>query len=247
MLDSRSDMPLTSGERADYLRYKNNIKNGLEQAIVGVRAIRDRRLYREEFKTFEAFCQAILEKPRQEINAQIRVYETRQVLEEISSKIEHDSWAEALNSLPDPLDKKAAILIAYDAAPKAIASGRPTAALIEESVATVKEIKATAGKVDLGNGRMSAATASVVIKHNQRVKDAIQDSQEKRGTSTGTVILIAKHEPCRIVAASAKRYRITFEFDDYATYQKLLKMLQESSNKNLEMKLTQTVPKEVQS
>lgn len=234
--------PLSKNDKTRYEFLKREARTGFDRGIDAIREIKVNKLYREQYGTFEAFCQMEFGRTRQHINNLIRADELSKNLETVVSKIEHESWARPLTDLDDPQDQRAALLLAYSAAPAVIASGRPTAALIEESVATIKEMNATKGKVDLG-GTMAAATASVITKHNQRVKDAIQDAHIKRGVSNGTVVLIVKHEKCKIVAAANKRPRITIELESWEAFNKLAEMLKNGANGNLEMKLLQYHPK----
>lgn len=236
--------PLSDNDRTHYKILKREARTGFHRAIASIREIRDRKLYREEYRTFEEFCQMEFGKTRQHINNLIRASQIEENLEtaRFQNEIEKEFILRPLSQLDNPADQKAALLLAYSAAPAATAKGQLTSAIVEESVATIKEMQATNGKVSL-NGTMAAATASVIAKHNQRVKDAIQESNEKRGKSDGTVVLIAKHEKCKVVAVAGQRPRITFEFDDPKVVNKLLEMLRSSAGGNLEMKLTKHYPK----
>lgn len=53
---------LTSSETADYKRGKYKFSSGLKDMAEALEDIRNRRLYREEYSSFEEFCQAELKK-----------------------------------------------------------------------------------------------------------------------------------------------------------------------------------------
>lgn len=217
------------------------IEKGLDTAInVGkaLATIRDKKLYKDQYGTFQQYCEQRWGFSRQRGYQLIAANEMSTIVD-----IDHESWARALNDLTDPLEKKTAIMLAYSAAPATSKTGKVTAALLEEAVNTVKEMKATNGKVSIGD-KMPAATASVIAKHHERVAAHIQETSEQRDIDQGTVVLILKHEGCKLVAASKPRRRVTFEFDNDQTYAKLLAMLKGKNGSNLKMKITKHYPKD---
>src|SRR5689334_282176 len=106
-----AELDITPQVRSDYLRYKFQLKNGLEQAISAIKHIRDERLYRVEYKTFEDFCQAELEEHRRKIDRLIVQENVNQDLSQIGLKVV-ESQAQILNQLTDPEDKQVAVRLA---------------------------------------------------------------------------------------------------------------------------------------
>lgn len=233
---------LTEQEQSRYTTLKLTIKKGFAEAIAAIQEIRNSKLYRDEYRTFEEFCQSEYGHTRQHINRLIRAHEIESTLEQIGSNILHESWAKPLTVLTDPSEQSAAILLAYSAAANVTTNNKPTAALLEEAVATIQEMKVTNGRVSIDE-KMPAATASVIAKHHARVQEHIQETNEKKGINQGTVVLILKYSKCKLVAAAPKRRRVTFEFETEQDYQKLLAMLKGKNGSGLEMKLTKHYPK----
>jgi hypothetical protein len=227
-------------EQQELLELESVIEKGLDIAIsVGkaLATIRDKKLYKEPYGTFEQYCEQRWGFTRQRGYQLIAAHKMSTIVD-----IDNESWARALAELKDPLEKKTAIMLAYDAAPATNKDGRVTAALLEEAVATIQEMKLLNGRVSIDD-KMPAATASVIAKHHARVQEHIQGTNEQRGLNEGTVVLILKHEKCKVVATAPKRRRVTFEFENEQVYQKLLAMLKGKNASGLEMKITKHYPK----
>lgn len=146
-----------------------------------------------------------------------------------------ESHLRELGQLSDPLEQRVALQLSYSAAKKAIPSGKPTAALIQEAVGVVNEMKTTGGKVDLGDGKMSNAEGSLIIRHNERVQGRIEETNRKREQKNSAIVNIIKRAQCRIVAARDKQ--VVFEFDDGEVAKNLMRLYYEKAGHGLLMDL----------
>lgn len=139
-----------------------------------------------------------------------------------------ESHFRPLAKLGSALEQRIAVQLAFAAASKVMQDGEPTGALIEEAVETVQEIIATKGQVDTGDGTMTAAEASVIVKHNERVQRAIDRAKELRGENGHTPPPAAQNgggpkndqftgAACRVVSVAGRQ--VTFLMADDAVAQ----------------------------
>lgn len=169
---------LTSAERAEFQRCKADIKAGFAQAIVALQTIRDKRLYRAEYASFEDFCQTEFGHTRQHINRLIVAGEVNGDLEPIGSNV-IEAHARELAKLPTPESRRAALAIAYTTAP----DGKVTASWLKSTVEVLQEAQSTGGLVDVGEGEMAALNAAISQNAHERMlrqKQHIRDSEERK-------------------------------------------------------------------
>lgn len=131
--------------------------------------------------------------------------DTPDIEPEISTIVESlpESHFRELAALRDPLEQRAALQLAYT-----VGGGKITASLVRQSVDTIQEMKSTGGKVDLGNGTMTAATASVIVKQHEAVQAHI-DAKNVGNVAT----YLTKKARGRVVSASDNG-QIIVQFDD---------------------------------
>ncbi len=164
---------ITPAIRSEYLRHKFAAKNGFEQGIKSLEAIRDQRLYLVEYASFEDFCRKEFGHTRQHMNRLIAAMNTAEIVEPIGS-IDHESWARVLNELDDPEDKRTAYHIAE-------LHGKVTAETLKSSVKAVQDMRDTGGYVDTGNGEMTPIGAAIDIETQERLarqKQHIADNSQ---------------------------------------------------------------------
>src|SRR5579859_3286838 len=107
-----SPATLTHSERSDYLRCKFRIKSGIEDAVRALEEVRERRLYRDEYGTFEAFCQEELGRTRRRIDQLIAALPIQEEMRKIFPSVEiSDDMARELGKLPS-LEQRAIVLSA---------------------------------------------------------------------------------------------------------------------------------------
>lgn len=121
---------LTANEQADYRRCKFRILNGLEDVARALEDVRNRRLYREEYATFEDFCRAELGKSRRQIDRVISASQINDNLRPIGLNPVVESVARVLAPLPPDEQREA-----YQQAVESVPDGRqPTAAQVSNVV-----------------------------------------------------------------------------------------------------------------
>ncbi len=122
-------MQLSLTEQTELQQYEATIERGLKTFVdVGnaLLAIRDGRLYRQEYGTFEEYCRERWGMTRQNANRLIAASETVLVLEPIGSKPENESQIRPLTSLK-PEQQREVWQRAVESAP----NGKVTAAHVE--------------------------------------------------------------------------------------------------------------------
>lgn len=108
------------------------IEQGLGGVAYSLRRIRDDRLYRETFPTFEDYCQERWGFTRQHVNNVIAFTEVRDQMETIVSTLpERESQIRPLKALPEPEQRAEAWNEAVDQA----GGEQPTAKQVQEAVA----------------------------------------------------------------------------------------------------------------
>lgn len=180
--------PLSAADRRDYQLYKGRIRIGFKDGIEAIQQIRDRRLYREEFGTFEDFCQTELSYTRQYINRLIKAEEANENLETIVS-IEHESWMRVLSKAITPEQKRDALAVAYATAPE----HKVTAQWLDATIDVLKVAGGTNGYVDTGDGEMTPLTAAItqeVSERQARKRQYIADDSKWERVATVEMVAI---------------------------------------------------------
>lgn len=129
--------PLSEGESSEFSACENVIERGLKSFVeVGqaLQQIREGRLYRHDFKTFEEYCDQRWDMTRRFANYQIAAAQVVQNLGTIVPKPATESQARPLSSLPDPESQRAAWQLAQAKA----GDDKITAADVEVAVQEVK-------------------------------------------------------------------------------------------------------------
>lgn len=122
---------LTATEHSRLIELEGIVKQGLETFIdVGfaLMEIRDSRLYRSDYSTFEAYCQNRWGMTRQHANRTIKAAETALFLEPIGSKPENEAQLRPLTNL-EPEEQREVWQTAVATAP----NGKVTAAHVEQT------------------------------------------------------------------------------------------------------------------
>lgn len=229
---------LSAAEESDLAEQELIIARNLPNCIAAghaLMAVQQRKLYRK-CGTFQSYCRERWGFTSQRGYQLIAAAKTATTVD-----IANERQARALAQLTDPLEQKTAVGLAYATARLVTPGGVPTAAIIEEAVGVVQEMRATGGKVDV-DGTMQAATASVVARHHQRVKDAIDEAQEKRSVKSGVVVVVLKASACRVQSVLPNG-DVILHFDSTADAAKLRAMWMGRAGGNLSLKLTQTTAK----
>ncbi len=123
-------------DQSDYKRCKYIIQSGLEAMVKSLEVVRDRRLYREEYETFEQFCRVEFGKSRSYVN---RLITMSQVNENLllndpfgSEPIQNPVKKEVALALSEvPFDEQPSVL---KAAVEGSVNGQPTAKLVKEII-----------------------------------------------------------------------------------------------------------------
>jgi hypothetical protein len=111
---------LQDDERTEWNRLRQVVGDSLRDWCEALRAIRDRRLYREDYPTFEAYCQIELGKTRQRINQVlaadvIRIeLSSEPILESMLSK-SSTRVVEEIAKVPGEVRKRVAVQVAKEA------------------------------------------------------------------------------------------------------------------------------------
>lgn len=167
--------------RGEYQRYKSQMKSGFELAIKAIEAIRDQRLYRVEYDTFEDFCQAECAHTRQHINRLIKAVNLMQELEPLGFSIDNERQARALSDLTGE-QRRDVLAIAKVTAPE----GKVTAAWLESTANVVKAVGTTGGYVDVGDGEMTPLKAAITHETYERAKR--QEEHIKAGKAKPLIV-----------------------------------------------------------
>lgn len=153
-------MMLTDGERADLVTHEITIERGQDVFFaVGLALldIRERRLYRDDYDTFEAYCQQRWDFGRHYAYRLMSAAVIVENLLPIGNKPDNEAQARELVGL-EPDEQRIVWQVVTETAP-----GRHvTAAHVKSVVEVLREIQAT-GAVDAGDGEdipISAATAA---------------------------------------------------------------------------------------
>lgn len=155
---------LTPNEQADYLQCKFELRNGLERAMSALEKIRDRRLYREEYATFEDFCQAEFSKTARRMDQLINAGQINAQLGTNGSQTFNERVVRELNVLPTPEQKQVAASVAQATAPDGIV----TAAWMKSTVIVLQQMGVTS-TVDLGDGASTPLGAAITAEHHERM------------------------------------------------------------------------------
>ena len=118
---------LTAMERSALVHEEAAIEQGASQVAKALSAIRDRRLYRQDYSTFEAYCRKRWGMTRQHVNRQIVAAEVAAALEPMGSIPERQ--ARELADLRDDPDQMRDV---WNRANETT-DGKPTAAAIREA------------------------------------------------------------------------------------------------------------------
>lgn len=176
---------ISNNDKADYVRYKFQMRNGFEQAIKAIEVIRDRRLYRTEYVSFEEFCQKELSHTRQHVNRLIKAANVILELEPNGFQLDNERQARVLSGLTGE-QQRDILAIAKVTAPE----GKVTAAWIESTVNVMRTVGATGGYVDVGDGAMTPISAAItqdVAERKARQMEYITDSSSWQRIATAEV------------------------------------------------------------
>jgi hypothetical protein len=123
---------MTLAERNSYTYHKERFSKGVQQAAESLLAIRDGRLYREDYATFEDFCRGELGKTRHSVNYIIKAGEVLKSLpDDLVTIVTKESQLRELSKAPPEARE--------EIVRKVVSEGKPTAAKIKEAVREVIE------------------------------------------------------------------------------------------------------------
>lgn len=190
MTDVVIDNRLTDEERAEKQRLDQVIEEKLGAFAEVIQALveyRDKRLYREEFSSFDAYLQAHYKRlkirSRQRVDQLVTHFA---IVEELSTGVdiippEHERQSRELARLDDPVARRAAWLRAQ------VVSGQdqPDSSWVKASVNVLEMAQATGGYVDIGteDGELvafNAAVAKDAAENMQRQTQHVHDSLNKK-------------------------------------------------------------------
>lgn len=175
-------IPLTSNEIADYKRAKYRIQSGLEDVARALEEVRNRRLYREEYPTFEDFCRTELGKSKTRINQLIVAAHVNETLTTNGFHQVNERVARELSKLSTPEQRSIVLAAAMATAP----NGEPTAEHVRSTVIVIKGLLANGGHVDTGNGESTPLAEAIVLETHER---KLRQQQHIRDNRRGVVLL----------------------------------------------------------
>lgn len=184
---------LTSTEAQELVGCEEVIENGLNiwyQVGEALLHIRDKRLYREKFGTFEEYCRERWQMTRRNANYLIEAADVRDGLGKIFPKDElpqRASQASALTGLA-PEEQEIIWGVVQQTAP----NGKVTAEHVKSVVTVLKEVTQT-GAIDNGEGESIPVTAATIehvkaavteetYERQRRQEAHIAEKQERKGT-----------------------------------------------------------------
>lgn len=129
-----TETELSLDEQDELQRCEQIVERGLKtffEVGTALLRVRDLRLYRVEYATFEDYCQARWDMGRHYVNRIIAASQVRETLVTIGTKLpDNEAQARPLSKLPDPAQQRMAWQRAVETAP----DGRITAAHVEQVV-----------------------------------------------------------------------------------------------------------------
>lgn len=172
--------------------------------------VRDQRLYRRDYSSFEHYLDA-----RWHIS-KARAYQiiSAGTMSTIGGHdLANERQYRALSALHDPADRSIAVSLAYAAADRL--GQRVTAALIEDAVKVVEEIKTT-GAVEL-DATIEAPTAKVVLLHEERAASYIAAANARKEEREGTLSFYLANARCRVIGVDGRRVILELDSDTQAS------------------------------
>ncbi len=175
-------VPFSPDEQAELTRLEAVIDAGAASFLAVARAllaIRDKRLYRAQFKSFDDYLTTRHKRITRQRVQQLVDYVT--VADNLSTnglQIPNERVARELAGLP-----AAEQPLAYQVAEATAPDGTVTAQWMKATVTVLDGAKTTGGYVDVGNGEMAALNAAITqeaYELMQRQKDHIRESSERR-------------------------------------------------------------------
>jgi hypothetical protein len=213
---------LTSAEQKRYLACKEQIRTGLQTVFdtgAALAEIRDKKLYRDEYDTFEQFCQQtykigrahayrMIEAAKIENEPEIsrKSLSESKILSPIGDKITNEAQARELSKVPERIRP---VVLA-----QAASSGAVTAASIAtaaKKIIDVEEIKTSNKQVEeqldktgwpipqkiQAEWDAAAETARVQMNLVSKMKSAFEDAQERKTPMFNEVVISAAVGACK--------------------------------------------------
>ena len=166
--------PLSAQDRKDWKRYREEVsdhQDGVCSFVDLLAEIRDRRLYREEYGTFDAYVDAELSVSKSYINRLIHHNEVKRILGPIGVKIPESQSRELTNVPPAKIP---AIIKKADAKAKKERRKR-TAADVKAVAAKVKPDKPKAPKAELSKEEQIKAELKKARSYAEYLQRSIDD------------------------------------------------------------------------
>lgn len=151
-------------DRAAFARFAENL------AI-----IRDKRLYRAEYRSFDDYCTERWQLTRRHVDRLIASAEAVADLDPLGL-ISNERVARALGEIADPVARKAV----WAAAVKAVGAEHVTAAIVKGAQTVLETAQATGGYVDTGDGEMTALSAAILQETTERAERQRQHIRDGR-------------------------------------------------------------------
>lgn len=179
-----------------YEQCKKELRAGATQFIRAIQQIRDERLYRVEYDTFEEFCQKELGRTRGRINQLIRAVDITDDLNTIGIELNERQSRELIGLTPE--QRRDTLAVAFATAP----DGKVTAGWIQSTAIVLKGLSIDPN-LPIGNDEVYGTPLHAAITQETYERMQRQQDHIKEGRSKPVVNIVSTYEACATDLATA--------------------------------------------